>query len=184
MVTERTLFQVVRLGHFNNSSLSIRSQSLLCADEEKPLGSWPELDGLTSRRGRGPSILSLLLQLISKSLRSTCSELYIQKWISEQTRHGEDALPGKGMHVFRSSIQSSRRNKTNAHSFIPLRLYFWDYKKSYILILQEVKVVVLIIILPVHPFDGCTLILDDWLLILCSIVLYIYAHRIVTTAYA
>lgn len=61
------------------TALYNRSQSLLCADEEKPLGNWPELEGLTSRRGRGPFILSFLLQLISKTSRSTCSELYIQK---------------------------------------------------------------------------------------------------------
>lgn len=33
------------------TALYNRSQSLLCVDEEKPLGNWPELEGLTSRRG-------------------------------------------------------------------------------------------------------------------------------------
>lgn len=42
------------------------------------------------------------------------------------------------------------------HTILSLFIYIFEIKK-----LQEVKVVVLIIILPVHPFDGCTLVLND-----------------------
>lgn len=81
-------------------------------------------------------------------------------------RQGTRRMPTsvKSTDIFWISIQNSQRNKMNTLSLIPLILCFWD------IILQESQVVVLIIILPLHPFDGCTLILNDWLPILCSIV--------------